>query len=465
MFAKAQPVLDAAAETRRRELPVSVALLVLTGGLSAAILGEGGPIGWAALMVPLLIAEAELYRRLDIAGARASGRLLWLLCGWAFLLSCLYASLPMALWLSGGSSACAAAMVLWIAGVIRQLGVGAGAPAIAMAGAAPPALSLLLSPLAMVAMSARPDWDLAVIAAVGGGALLIYVAQARLAAEEAEHALRARIRADESEGALAWLAIEQAPFEACLIDRDLNIAAMTRAMRRTWQLDETAAGASFEDVFSWRLPHWRQALLKALDGETVLRAEDVIATPNGVRWLVWEARPWRGADGEVRGALLSWRDVTALAEARRAAEAGLVLSGAEALVVDGDDEARAQVCDALERAGFRTCAAANADQAMDAIEAARPSLIVLDVDLPDGAGWRLLRALTSSEATRSVAVIALSAAEQRSKALSFGACEHLVKPAEREMLAAAAMRFARTAAQGETTKPAAPATVSEAKTA
>jgi hypothetical protein len=56
-----------AADTRRREMPASVALVILTGGLAAAIMGGPGPVGWAAIVSLLLILDMELYRRLDAA--------------------------------------------------------------------------------------------------------------------------------------------------------------------------------------------------------------------------------------------------------------------------------------------------------------------------------------------------------------------------------------------------------------
>jgi hypothetical protein len=62
-----------AAETRRREMPASVALIILTGGIAAAIMGGSGPVAWAAIMSLLLILDTELYRRLDRADTRIEG--------------------------------------------------------------------------------------------------------------------------------------------------------------------------------------------------------------------------------------------------------------------------------------------------------------------------------------------------------------------------------------------------------
>ncbi len=172
-------------------MPVSIALAILIGGVAAAIMGGTGAAGWAAIMSLLAAFDAELYRRLDTADVRLGVKLRAGLAAWAFLSSLFYTLLPIALWFSGEAAGAAAAMVLWVAGVVHAFGPGAcGALPIALAGAAPPALSLLLTPPLMAAFSARPDWNLAIIAVIGGAALAVYVTQSRMSAAEAERAFR-----------------------------------------------------------------------------------------------------------------------------------------------------------------------------------------------------------------------------------------------------------------------------------
>jgi hypothetical protein len=206
MLNRQPTALADAADTRRREMPASIALIILTGGIAAAIMGGPGPVGWAAIMSLLLIIDTELYRRLDAADVRIRGRVLAGLSAWAFLSSTFYALLPISLWLHGEAAGAAAAMVLWVAGVVRHFSKGvSGALPIAIAGAAPPALSLLASPLMIAAMANRPDWDLAFIAAVGGGALMAYVTTARMSASDAERALKAAARTENVQHTLARL--------------------------------------------------------------------------------------------------------------------------------------------------------------------------------------------------------------------------------------------------------------------
>ncbi|MGE0742859.1 MAG: ATP-binding protein [Hyphomonadaceae bacterium] len=318
MMQPAITALNGAAETRRREMPASIALIILTGGLAAAIMGGGAPVGWAAIMSLLLIADTEIYRRLDAADVRIEGRAMALLAGWAFLSSAFYAVLPIALWLDGQAAGAAAAMVLWVAGVVRHFSRGAsGALPIAVAGAAPPALSLLCSPLMLAAMTQQPDWDLAFIAAVGGGALMAYVTFARVSAQDAERALTQAVQQENLQHTLAQIIFDTGGIAAMLIDRDGRVVAMSKEMRQWLNLD-AALGRKFEDVISWSPQKWRDAFKRALTGEVVRHDEDETRLDTGVAWYAWEARPWRDASGEIVGVVAHGRDVSKQVLARHA---------------------------------------------------------------------------------------------------------------------------------------------------
>ena len=74
--------------------------------------------------------------------------------------------------------------------------------------------------------------------------------------------------------------------------------------------------------------------------------------------------------------------------------------------------------------------------------------MLLDIFLPDRSGWRVLQSLKHDPRTREIPVVVLSVNEDRAHALSLGAAEHIVKPADRDLLAATVMRFARARPQG-----------------
>ena len=314
--------LASAAETRRREMPASVALVILTGGLAAAIMDGAGAVGWAAIMSLLLILDTELYRRLDAADTTLKGPVLTGLIVWSFACSAFYAALPAALWLNGQSAAAAAAMVLWVSGVVRHFSPGvSGALPIALAGAAPPALSMVVAPIAMASMSRHPDWDLAIIAAVGGAALMAYVTQARVSAAEAERKLRERAQAETAQQTLAKLIFEHDALAAVLVDKAGRVVAISKNMAAGLRVEAGAVGARLEDLIAWSPDRWRDGFVRALNGEHVRYEEDEAYTQEGVRYFSWQALPWRDAHGDICGVLAHGRDITSLVQARAAVAA------------------------------------------------------------------------------------------------------------------------------------------------
>jgi PAS domain S-box-containing protein len=315
------PSLAAAAETRRREMPASIAIIVLTGGIAAAIMHGPGAVGWAAITSLLLIFDAELYRRFDAADVKLTPRVTIALSAWSFASAAFYATLPIALWLNGQAAGAAAAMVLWVVGVVRHFSPGAsGALPIAIAGAAPPALSLVLAPFMLAAMTQQPDWDLAVIAAIGGCALMVYVTQARVSAAEAERTLREKTTTENIQHTLAQLVFEQGGVAAVLVDRDGRVVAMSKTMRDGLNVDNEI-GAKLEDIIQWSAANWRDAFTRAIAGEHVRYDEDSANTARGYHWFSWEARPWRDEAGEIRGVLAHGRGITQLVQAREEAAA------------------------------------------------------------------------------------------------------------------------------------------------
>ncbi len=300
--------LASAADARRRELPAAVALTILIGGLAAAILGGAGGVAWAGAIALMLIIDAELYRRLDLAEARLEGRVLAALAGWAFFMSALYAVLPTALWFNGEAAGAAAAMVLWVAGVARCFNGGAGRIGIALAGAAPPALALLISPLALAAASARPDWDFALIAAVGGGALMAYVVQVRLSSAVAEAPNTGA--GEDAQHTLTRLLLDLPGFAALLIDRDGRIVTMSRPIEEVSIAE--AVGRRADTLCPWADVRWRTAFARALGGEHVVCGREG-ATSDYAPWFAWEVLPWRNADGAICGVLTHGREIAARA--------------------------------------------------------------------------------------------------------------------------------------------------------
>ncbi len=114
----------------------------------------------------------------------------------------------------------------------------------------------------------------------------------------------------------------------------------------------------------------------------------------------------------------------AIAKARRPA----VLS---ALIVEDDPFVGAMVRHRLARAGFAVRQAADGAQGLAAVAEAEPSVVVLDLNLPELNGFQFLERLRSDPATHAVPVLVLTASGAEKdlvRAFSIGANDYLVKP-------------------------------------
>jgi CheY-like chemotaxis protein len=111
------------------------------------------------------------------------------------------------------------------------------------------------------------------------------------------------------------------------------------------------------------------------------------------------------------------------------------------LLIDDEESARDLTARALSRLGFSVQTAITGEEGIALARALRPSLILLDINLPDVSGWDVLTVLSTGDAG-DIPVIIHSVDDDRQRALSSGAAEHLVKPADRDVLAAAVLRFA-----------------------
>jgi DNA-binding response OmpR family regulator len=98
------------------------------------------------------------------------------------------------------------------------------------------------------------------------------------------------------------------------------------------------------------------------------------------------------------------------------------------LVVDDSTEARQAARRVLEREGFQVTEAKDGHEALEAIAAGSPHVVLLDLSMPGMGG---LEVLTQLRRTNSVPVIVLSGQAQESErvvALELGADDYIVKP-------------------------------------
>lgn len=100
------------------------------------------------------------------------------------------------------------------------------------------------------------------------------------------------------------------------------------------------------------------------------------------------------------------------------------------LVVEDDRYLRKAAAVTLRRAGYIVTTADDGEQAMLAVGAEAPDLVLLDLIMPKMQGFEVLKRLKANAATAGIPVIVLSNLSQdgdREHALSAGARDYLVK--------------------------------------
>lgn len=107
------------------------------------------------------------------------------------------------------------------------------------------------------------------------------------------------------------------------------------------------------------------------------------------------------------------------------------MSNCNILVVEDEDAIRAMLIMVLEQAGFKPIAAADAQEAQNALDDALPDLILLDWMLPGISGVEWARRLKKEPMYRDIAIILLTARgeeEDKVRGLEIGADDYMTKP-------------------------------------
>ncbi len=125
-----------------------------------------------------------------------------------------------------------------------------------------------------------------------------------------------------------------------------------------------------------------------------------------------------------------------------AAAAPIKETGPLVLVIEDDPTARDLTCRALARLAFNVHATASAAEGLKMLERVRPDLVILDIHLPDLSGWHVLERIKTMPEGQDLPVLVVTIDDDRQRALALGACDHMVKPVDRDQLTAAAVRYA-----------------------
>ena len=111
------------------------------------------------------------------------------------------------------------------------------------------------------------------------------------------------------------------------------------------------------------------------------------------------------------------------------------ISGLKVLVVDDDADTCEMLRFVLEQCGGVVTTVADAESAIEAFQATRPTIMISDIGLPEVDGYELLRRIRDEERqtgrkTPAVALTAFARIEDRVKALAAGYQMHVAKPVE-----------------------------------
>src|SRR6266513_124475 len=123
------------------------------------------------------------------------------------------------------------------------------------------------------------------------------------------------------------------------------------------------------------------------------------------------------------------------------------------LVVEDDQDIAELVARYLSKAGFATDRVSSGRDALDAIAAKAPDLLVLDLMLPHLDGLEICRRVRANEHTANIPIIMLTARAEESErivGLELGADDYLAKPFSPSELVARVRALLRRAQRGAT---------------
>jgi adenylate cyclase len=105
-----------------------------------------------------------------------------------------------------------------------------------------------------------------------------------------------------------------------------------------------------------------------------------------------------------------------------------------ALVIDDEETARDILRQTLMGEGFDVVTAENGRQGLQLARQVQPSLITLDVLMPDLDGWSALRDLKRDDDLSDIPVIMVTIVDEENRGYALGAAAYLTKPIDRERL-------------------------------
>lgn len=105
--------------------------------------------------------------------------------------------------------------------------------------------------------------------------------------------------------------VEQAPAAMAMFDRDMRYLAASARWREDYDLSRDVVGKSHYSVFPEMGEEWMAIHKRVLAGERLSREQERFVRSDGsVRWLRWEAQPWRHPRDGVGGMIIFSEDIS-----------------------------------------------------------------------------------------------------------------------------------------------------------
>jgi signal transduction histidine kinase/CheY-like chemotaxis protein/HAMP domain-containing protein len=111
------------------------------------------------------------------------------------------------------------------------------------------------------------------------------------------------------------------------------------------------------------------------------------------------------------------------------------------LIVDDDADARDLLGRFFTREGFAVETAQDGVSALRRLRELQPSLVTLDVLMPEMDGWAVLREIKADPEVASIPVLMVTILDEKNKGFALGASDYLTKPVDRSQLLAMIRRF------------------------
>jgi adenylate cyclase len=137
-------------------------------------------------------------------------------------------------------------------------------------------------------------------------------------------------------------------------------------------------------------------------------------------------------------------DSAAVSSAATTAEHSWPARTNRVLVIDDDATVRDLMRRYLSREGFDVVTATGGREGLEFARELHPSVITLDVFMPDMDGWTVLQAIKQDVDLRRIPVIMMTISDEKQKGITLGASGYLTKPVDRGQLAQLLVRFKTT---------------------